>query len=256
MRRRWWVIIALVCALGAMLAFVLTERGPTYQGRSLDSWLRDFEGGLPGASWEAAEAVRHMGTNAVPVLIARVSHRQRTPEPAWHSRISQLLSCQSLVKVRAWNHDRHEALAALDALGPDAGAAVPALEKLLGEKPPDHRALIVLARIGPDAIPALSRALTNQHSAVRFGARLCVDLMQSNSPIVSPRTPTEAEFRHRGVQFNHLLIGAAFQEYKAQHPQELAWTNVEPASLPFVPLGNARTNKEQGPTRPPASVFE
>lgn len=256
MRRRWWVIIALLCAVSVMLALVLTERGPTYQGRSLDSWLRDFEGGLPGPSWEAAEAVRHMGTNAVPVLIARVSHRQRTPEPAWHSRISQLLSWQSLVKVRAWNHDRHEALAALDALGPDAKAAVPVLERLLSEKPPDQRALIVLARIGPDAIPALSRALTNDQRVVRFGARLCLDMMQSNSPIVSPATPNEAEFMRRGVYFNNLLLRAAWEEYRAQHPQELGLTNVDSTPLPLVPMGYATTNKAQNPARPPASVFE
>ena len=256
MRRRWWVISALLTGLALTLALVRTQRGLTYQGRSLDSWLRDFEGGLPGASWQAAEAVRHMGTNAVPVLIAKVSNRQRTPEPAWRGRMRELLSWQSLVKVREWNHDRHEALAALDALGPDAKAAVPALEKLLSEKPPDQRALIVLARIGPDAIPALSSALTNQQRVVRFGARLCLDMMQSNSPIISPTTPNDAEFRRRGTYFNHLLLGAAFQEYKAQHPQELAPTNVESTPLPFGPLGNATTNKALAPTRPPASVFE
>lgn len=229
MRRRWWVTIVLLCVLSVTLAVLWPRRAPMYEGKSLDAWLRDFDGGLPGPSWQAAEAVRHMGTNAVPILIAKVSHRQQNPEPAWHWRLRQLLGWQSVVKVREWNHDRHEALAALDALGPDAKAAVPALEKLLAENPPDQRAQIVLARIGPAAIPALSSELTNEQRVIRFGARLCMDMMQSNSPILSPKTPNEAEFRRRGTKFNLLLLGAAWEEYRAQHPQQLTQSTNPPA---------------------------
>jgi hypothetical protein len=186
--------------------------------------------------WRAADAVRHIGTNAVPLLVSQLSHRRAGPEPSWRWKIDRLLSRQSLVKVPPWqpSDDRSEALAALDALRPNAKAGLPALEGLLSEKWPDQRALLVLASIGPEAIPALTRALTNEQKMVRFGARSCLDMMQSHSPIVFPRTPAEAEFTGRACQFNITILRAAFEDYKAQHPEELLPKTGEPgrAGLP------------------------
>ena len=193
-------------------------RGPMYRGRSLRSWLQDFDGDSYPVRWRAADAVRDIGTNAVPFLISQLSHQRAGPEPSWRWKMDQLLSQQSVVKVPPWqpHDDRSEALAALDSLGPNAKAALPVLEGLLSEKPPDQRALLVLARIGPEAAPALNRALNNEERIVRFGARSCLDMMQSNSPIVFPKTPAEAEFARRQCQFNLAILRAAFEDHKAQ----------------------------------------
>ena len=71
-----------------------------------------------------------------------------------------------------------QALAGLDALGSAAETALPALEEMLQENPPDPRVLYVAARIGPASIPLLSRCLTNgipdAAKLIRTEAKICL----------------------------------------------------------------------------------
>jgi hypothetical protein len=238
MRRRWWITIAVLSSVFLVSAICWPQRGPAYQGRSLRVWRKDFEADTAEARWRSAEAVRHIGTNAVPVLIAQLSHRRPGPEPRWRQELRVLLDRESLIKINPFRprDERGEALAALDALGPSARAAVPALERLLDEKPPDHRALLVLARIGPEAIPALTGALTNDVKVIRFGARSCLEMINSHSEILFPQTPHDAEFMRRTCQFNQTILQAAFKEYRSQHPEELL-PDPDGRPLPRLPAG-------------------
>jgi len=216
-------MIALLCGILLVVAVGWAQRGPFYQGRSLRAWLRGFDGETGEARRRSAEAIGHMGPGVVPRLIPQLAHARPGPEPKWKQWVRDLVSRQSVVKIAPFRRidERCEALAALDALGPDARAAVPALEGLLHEKPPDHRALIVLARIGPDAVPVLNRALTNDERVIRMGARACLDAMRSHSDLMFPKTPEDAEFMRRTCKFNLLVLQGAFREYKAQHPEEV-----------------------------------
>lgn len=224
MRRLWWVIVALLTCVVLALAFARPPSGPTYQGRSLASWLRCFEGGeLPQTRYRAAEAVRGMGTNIVPLLVSQLSHPRARLEPPWRHEIRGLLSRLPVLNILPFPaDDRSEALAALDALGPNAQAALPALEGLLHENPPDQRALLVIVRIGPEGVPVLTSALTNDERIVRVAARTCFDMMPSNSPVLFPRTLEQADFLRRNVQFNLMMMGEALKEYRAQHPDEFS----------------------------------
>jgi HEAT repeat protein len=67
---------------------------------------------------------------------------------------------------------RQEAARALGDFGADAGSAIPALVKALeDEEEPFARAVSdTLARIGPQALPALRKAATTDHPRVRAGA--------------------------------------------------------------------------------------
>jgi hypothetical protein len=253
-------MITFVSGLLLVLATIWSQRDFIYQGKSLRTWLKDFEAESLEVRWHAAQAVRQMGTNVVPLLTSQLSHTRPSPKPQWRQKIRALLSGQSMIKVRPCDY-RFEALAALDALGPDAKAAVPGLKGLLRERPPDHRALLVLARIGPEAVPALSQALTNDEKAIRLGARSCLDMMRSHSEILFPKTPQEAEFMRRTCQFNLLLLGAAVKEYRAQHPEQILPDSIDSRPLPemppgFVPTETSTTNKRPASLPSSPSAFE
>jgi hypothetical protein len=256
-------MLAILSGLLLVLAVAWPLSGPTYQGKSLRVWLKDFEAESPEARWRAAEAVRHMGTSAVPLLIPQLSYGRPHPEPQWRQRIRALLSRQSVIKLHPFrpSDERGQALAALDALGPNAKAAVPALEGLLRERPPDHRALLVLARIGPEAVPTLTRALTNEEKVIRLGARSCLEMMRSHSEVLFPKTPQDAEFMRRTCQFNLTLLQGAYREYQSQHPEQFLADGIDsrpPPRLPpgFVPPRVPTTNSRPAALHRPAAGFQ
>src|SRR5512140_3496258 len=69
------VCVLIVTALVAFCALGGCSPGePSYQGRPLTAWLTDFDSHLPEVREGAAGAVRKMGTNTLPVFIARIRH--------------------------------------------------------------------------------------------------------------------------------------------------------------------------------------
>jgi hypothetical protein len=263
MRRRRWIMIAALGGILLVVAVGWAQREPVYQGRSLRVWLRGFDGETAEARWRSAEAVRQMGPGVVPWLISRLSHARPGPEPKWKQWIRELLSRQSVVTVAPFRRtdERCEALAALDALWPGAKAAVPALEGLLHQSPPDHRALLVLARIGPEAVPVLNRALTNDTRVIRMGARACLDGIRSHSNLVFPKTPEDADFMRRSCEFNLKMVQGAFLEYRSQHPEQFLPDSIDsrpPPSLPpdFVPPATTRTNRRAAALPEPRPGYE
>ena len=246
MRRRSWILISVLCGVGLLLAIGWPQAEPEYEGRPLSAWLRGFESDTMEVRWQSAEAVRHMGTNALPLLITQLECKVTVREPRWRQVLRALLDKQSLIKINLPRpaNERAEVLAALDALGPAARDAVPALEALLHENPPDPRAPLVLARLGPDAVPALTRALTNDEKAIRFGARACLDMLQSHSEILFPKSPQDAEFMRRTCEFNLKVLKASFEDYKTQHPEQFSPDGRPQPSLPpdFRPSELSETN--------------
>ena len=83
MRKRVGIALAVVLvALGGVVGFQILcpqEREPVYQGRALRFWLRDYAGWDIGpktwaeAKVRAEDAVRQIGTNAIPNLLKMVS---------------------------------------------------------------------------------------------------------------------------------------------------------------------------------------
>src|SRR5436190_11278569 len=119
----------------ATSADVQIPNEPHYQGKPLSTWLK-----MRKAGWElsgnAAEALRQMGTNVIPALLARLSYR----EPAFN------LS----------DYDVNlEAVGALISLRDDAKPALPALTAFMETNDHDlalHAMLATLAT-GADAAP-------------------------------------------------------------------------------------------------------
>src|SRR5262245_49115279 len=73
-------VVATVLALTAW--FVLHAREPEYQKKKLNQWLRQLEMAqdIESTEWQgSAHALRQMGTNTLPWLIAPL----RTSDPQW-----------------------------------------------------------------------------------------------------------------------------------------------------------------------------
>ena len=89
MRNKRRKLIAIVLhALAALVACVLVfrDRDPAWQGRTLSAWLRDFDADKPESRASAADAIRQIGTNALPLIITRLQH----PDPRLPSTIVAL----------------------------------------------------------------------------------------------------------------------------------------------------------------------
>jgi hypothetical protein len=244
------VLITLVLAGVAIMAMgVLTFRckEPMWHGRSLSAWLNDFDADKMEKRELAAQALRQIGSNAVPFLIPRLPYPKYAPISQWSglkTRILFLLSKQHFIKVSPPQptSPRHQALAAIDALGPAAECALPALEKLLHETPPDPRAPYIFARIGPAGVPFLNQALTNNERAIQMGARACLDALNSPSdPLFPPPGEVPSNYDRRCCEYNLRILKAAFVEYKRQHPEMDSpnnFTDTPPPRLPpdFTPV--------------------
>ena len=266
--KRRKLIAVVLLALAALVAcvLVLPDREPTWQGRTLGAWLRDFDADKPEIRASAVDAIRQIGTNALPLIIQRLQHPDsRAPSKilALKLKLLELLTKQSLVKIqfRPGASPRHQALAAIDALGPAAANALPALEKLLHENPPDPRVPYLIARIGPEGLPLLRQALTNENRIVRTEARVCLEMFNSRSEALFPGDAIDApSFDRRICEFNLRMVRAAFEEYKRQHPEKLLPKNITdmppPSEIPpgFQPSSRPPTNQTSRPrlSSPPA----
>ena len=195
---------------------------PSYQDRTLSEWLRDFDyPNPPGKQALAADAIRHFGSPAVPFLEERLSEAQwkqfNLKIQNWRKR-----QATAAFTVKRPPDPRHEALAGFDALGSAAIDALPALEKLLQETPPDPRVTYVAARIGPPSIPLLTRCLTNDEKLVRLEAQICLEMLNSRDELLYPKIPVGSDaptFDRRLCEFNVKILNSAYKEYHASHPE-------------------------------------
>lgn len=264
MRPRRLITLSGLALLVLLLGIYWWQSEPRYRGKSLTSWLRGFESEVGEARWQSTDAVRHIGSNAVPFLLVKLHSPRPYPEPEWKQKLRVVLSRHSILNINLPRpaDERAEALAALDALGPVAKDVVPAVEALLHQQPhPDPRAILVLGRLGPDGESALTRALTNEVKVIRTGARVCLDMLQSHSEVLFPKTIADAEFTRRQCQLNLSILQAASQEYVAQHPEVLLQGSLNgkpPLTVPPVPVpnDNRRTTLPVPRTQTSSAGFE
>jgi len=94
MRKRWFCVILGVGVLAVgVLAVVTREREPVYGGRKLSEWAEMYSEGLDRTNGEnqtrqAAEAIREIGTNAIPYLAKWKSYSL----PAWQTAVEQQIA--------------------------------------------------------------------------------------------------------------------------------------------------------------------
>ncbi|MGO8929755.1 MAG: HEAT repeat domain-containing protein [Limisphaerales bacterium] len=192
MRKRVQIALAvLLVALAGVIAWQVfhasrERRLLAYQGKRLSVWLdayrekteapHPYVGPDEQAAWNheieiLEDAIRHIGTNALPVLIERL-HAHDT---ALKKFIMAIADKQKLVHFhfKSAQQRRHEAVLGYSALGPLASAHVPSLSDTLTTDPsPEIRynAASALGCIGPDAriaAPALFHATKDTNEFVR-----------------------------------------------------------------------------------------
>ena len=122
---------------------------PNYRGKPLGEWLktRDREGKF---STDAEEALRHMGTNALPALLERLVYVQ----PPFGLRAPQV---------------NIEAVRAFIVMGEQALPVLPRLQTLMDSTNADTALYAMLASCGTgsNAVPILIKGLTSRFPAVR-----------------------------------------------------------------------------------------
>jgi hypothetical protein len=190
------LVALLLCAVSACaLALQWSSSQKTsYQGKSLSKWVsifsrtKDsmvFDNFCAAEKEQAANAIRHIGTNGLPLLLTLVD----TPTPTLWQR-----ACYLSVRLPDWirystpaNWFRHhhsvvllpgDATSIAEALGPAAAPVIPELtQRLTATNWTGQRdvAFYALACTGPEALaksaaPFIPMLLTNSHARVRMNA--------------------------------------------------------------------------------------
>jgi len=167
MARRHKFTLTLLISLACLLTWMVwLPREPIHQGKPLSLWLAQYEQNLlsrqdPDKEFkrnEAESALRAIGTNALPHLLAMAGAK----DSRFKTSLLSLLRKQSLIPISWQTADQRRAQSSFGfgALGTLAAPAVPDLVKLLQDEDPGVRASAAnrLAAIGPqaeEAIPAL-----------------------------------------------------------------------------------------------------
>ena len=165
----WIFLTAAVCFAGVMFFAnrVAQPREPRYEGRSLGSWLEDFSDEGPNTNSPAGIAVRNMGTNAIPFLMAILSYEESTAR----KRLRKLAGKSPIpFTFLDRNHMREvEAAYAMNALGNQVESAFPALTNLFLKGRHSVSTAISLAGMGRKGVPFLIDVATNRNlSMIRF----------------------------------------------------------------------------------------
>jgi len=192
-----------VVTAGVLVAVLSGPREPEYGGRRLSEWVLRLNPVGSAAAKEAEEAIRHIGTNALPYLLKWIQEK-----PPWEIKLWQvtemLLRRNDLGGGERFDR-AEEASEAFRALGPQARGAVPKLIQLMkdlnrpwnakraeraimqmgtnawpelpafvslltGTNDPTEDFLISVVAQPQLVIPALTNCLQSSNDAVRFSA--------------------------------------------------------------------------------------
>ena len=194
-RRTWLTLLSLaVLACVVVLAWP-RDKEPVYDGRKLSEWLR--LGTLKPADQRTRDAVRAIGTNALPYLLHAITYE---PSPVRRKLVAAEIR---FPKTARFLHplqrivDGSGGMRAIEAgfgfevLGAEAAAAVAELSGLANgtNSVIANRAMGALANIGEPGIPSLVAILTNTNHAYRGSAAYYVGRLRRLGPGAKPAVP-------------------------------------------------------------------
>jgi hypothetical protein len=187
MRRR------LLIGFGVVAVFVIgwfaydasRPREPVYKGKQLSQWLDEYNRAANLTETEpAAEAIRAMGTNALPFLLANLKHN----ESPLQQKLRDLCWAQHFVTPPFPQYFPYygPSVMAFGALGSNAAPAFPELLELAAniERQPPNRHLygmMALLAIGPPAVPTLGKLCESTNTRVRALAALLMAKAKNDS---------------------------------------------------------------------------
>jgi hypothetical protein len=185
--------ILVVATMGGLVRQLLkpSEPEPVFQGTPLSVWLTGFDekSNGPRPDYRAArEAVRQIGTNAIPALMRML----RAKDSALTLKLIRLVAKQPIIKIHYVPASTRnlEAAAALETLGAQAQDAVPQLIEMFDRIPSRQSEIaIILGCIGPpakEAIPSLLRGTNNTNSSLRADSVFALGGIHSEPGTVVP----------------------------------------------------------------------
>ncbi|MDB6068695.1 MAG: HEAT-like repeat protein [Pedosphaera sp.] len=201
MRKRSRIALALLllAVIGGIVWLASRPSEPMYKGKRLSVWLKFYDAYATGSLTSpqdrdnlklADEAVRAIGTNAIPTLLRKLGAK----DSALTVRLMALAQKQHLFKVKfapAYIR-RYEGSSGLEALGARGKSAVPELIRMYEQ---DHSVVFrcfvasILSSIGPaaeQAVPALARALGDANLNTRVSAVVALRLIHAHPEIAVP----------------------------------------------------------------------
>ncbi len=198
------LLLGLCLIICARYAFRSRPPDPSYNGRPLSEWLLLYgrsNGHLQSdaVSQEAAMAIRHIGTNALPLLLAWSDYEppmlryhlttfaQKMPSWLQRSRPMQRL----YTNLEADERSRY-AVYAFAALGQTASPAIPELARRASR--PRHpipsirrdHAMLALGYIGKPAVPTIAILLANPDNGENPWLYQCVEFVGTNAAPLVP----------------------------------------------------------------------
>jgi hypothetical protein len=173
---------------------------PMYEGKPLSYWVGDFGPPLQ----EIELAIRHAGTNAVPLLLRLMQAR----DVKLKRKLMEFLEGQELIRAHYVTAEtRHnQAVIGFRTLRAGARSAIPELMRIYEENlSVESRAAVLesLRAIGPDAraaIPLLLRAATNHFDWIRGCAVQALGTMDDQAEVIVPVLINSLDDPDGGVQ--------------------------------------------------------
>jgi len=174
------LVVLIIIFISIVIIKLLPSGEPRYHDRTLTQWLDDrtkrqnpFLTHPAPLSAEAQQAIKSIGTNAVPILLEMVQAK----DSAFKTRLNSALNRQRFIKFssRPAVEQRAMAFAGFEILGENANSAAPALASLTAD--PDagvrYTALESLRRVTSDKsvlVPVLLHACRDSAPEIRFVA--------------------------------------------------------------------------------------
>jgi hypothetical protein len=180
MRKRLRIALAIVglAILGWLGWKTLRSPEPSYQGKRLSEWLDEYNhaGGMDKTE-SASEAIRAMGTNSLPFLLANIKHTYSPLQQTFFKFVRK----QHLVKLPFYGKDpyRTTSILAFSALGSNAAPLFPELLQVSEDPSYNMWGQCALLAIGPAAIPTLAKVCQNTNEDVRAGAVGMIAMLKS-----------------------------------------------------------------------------
>ena len=143
-------------------------REPEYEGQPLSDYLRSLTYSQVRLERSARDAIRAIGSNAVPHLIKILDAR----ESRFKNWFNELANQYSFIRFRFTPVASRQIQAAMacQELGPVAAPAIPSLAKLIDDPQVGGAAIAALAEISPQTFPLLTNAIFCRYPANRLAA--------------------------------------------------------------------------------------
>ena len=176
-------IVGLV-ALGFWCIRKANPPEPVYRGRSLESWLREFDNPQSSTNFAAArEAVLQMGTNVLPHLEKYLRHRDSRWHRPWIRLQDKLHILRPPVDYDFFWHRR--AAIAVGQFGEAGAPAFPAMAEAAQNRQAEQTVAFALSWMLPKSAPVLTNLLSSTNPTTRYRAIDALATVPSHPQVAS-----------------------------------------------------------------------